>query len=134
MSNKVFVNKKAFTLLEIMIAMIALISILSISMIKYTHSVERTRLMEGLQILRSLAEVQMAYKMEHNNYSAVLADLYITIPALQYFNAPTVANNVTSIATIQRTDSYTLTINSNNTISCAQGASADANICTKLGF
>ena len=116
-------QKKAFTLLEVMVV-IVIVGVLVVSaLVNYSGVVERQKAEEGKHVLQLLFRAQKIYKLDNVNFTNNLANLDITVPGLKYFLTPTVSNPAnpvtTPIATITRIgDIYRLGINSEGVISC----------------
>ena len=131
--HRKFISHLGFSLMEVIFVIIILGTFVSLSLINYSASLEKSKSVEGIQILRTLIEAQMAYKLEHGNFSNNLGDLAVTIPVPKNFNNPSVSSNSNAVATIQRSGSYTLTIDDESDITCVQG-SGPADICTRIGY
>ncbi|OGX41882.1 MAG: hypothetical protein A3G91_05855 [Omnitrophica WOR_2 bacterium RIFCSPLOWO2_12_FULL_50_9] len=125
-------EQSAFTLIELIFAIVIIGVLASLAIPRYTYTMEKMRLAEGLQILETLRSAQDAYRTETGTYAndPDLLDVEINAPA--NFALPTVAAADT-IATIVRLApaSYTLTIDADGTIKC--GGGSPANICAKIG-
>ena len=128
---------EGFTLTEIMVVVIIVGVLASVTLPRFTGVMERFRAAEGVQILTALLLAQKAYEAEYGVYSAVLADLDVSIDRAENFNLPpSVANpadpEANPIATITRTGSYTLGINEEGTISCTNGGMGFT--CAQAGY
>lgn len=129
-------RKKGFSLIEIIIVVVILGILAAVAIPKVLAPNERVRSTEGTQILSALLRVQKGYALENSgNYATELSALDITIPVLANFNAPTVANNASGVAAIQRSNSnYTLTITDAGVITCAPiGVNCNDIQCNKGG-
>jgi type II secretory pathway pseudopilin PulG len=118
--------------MEMIFAVVIIGVLASLAIPRYTFSLEKMRLAEGLQILETLRSAQYTYRTENGSYANALALLDVEINAPANFAVPSVAA-ANPIATIVRSApaSYILTINADGTISCAGGSPAD--ICAKIG-
>jgi prepilin-type N-terminal cleavage/methylation domain-containing protein len=112
-------NTNGFTLAEVIITVVILGILAALAIPNLSASIERTRSGEGVQILNSLLSAQRIYFFENGSYAAALSSLDVEIPAPANFAAPTVANNANQVATIVRTGSYRLCVNTLGTLSCA---------------
>lgn len=104
---------------------------------RYTGTIERVRTAEGVQILTSLLGAQAAFEMENGSYTNNLNDLDVEITSADNFDLPpTVANPLdpvtNPIASITRTNGYTLGINENGTISCSDNVAPVT--CATAGY
>lgn len=128
-------KSNGFTLIEVIITLVIVGVLSSLALPRLTFVLEKMRFAEGLQILEALRNAQTAYEAENpGNYADNLIDLDVTIPAPDNFNDldnTSVANNAANVAQVTRsTGDYTLRIEANGTIHCAETA---AGICAKLG-
>jgi len=132
--------KKAFTLVEVIIVVIILGIIASFALPRYTTVVERSRSNEGVQILMALLGAQRRHALENGSYKAgtgaggaiVDGDLDIDIPVPDNFAIPVIINNPNNVASITRTGLYTLSIDEDGTITCADiGANT---FCARMGY
>lgn len=117
--GKNILKQNAYTLLEIIIVIIIISAIVSLAIPKYTTTLEKARLGEGLQIMEALYKAQRAFSFENNGaFTNNLNLLDVTIPAPRYFGAPIIAT-LSPIATITRIGgSYTLFLNPVGRITC----------------
>lgn len=124
--------RSAFTLIELIFAIVIIGVLASLALPRYTYTMEKMRLAEGLQILETLRSAQDTYRTETGAYTNNPALLDVEINAPANFAMPTVAV-ADPIATIVRLApaSYTLTIDADGTIKCSGGS--PANICAKIG-
>lgn len=125
-------NKKGFTLIEVIIVIIVIAVLSAVSIPKYTGAVERSKAAEGTYILGTLLSAQERYFLENSAFTSTLTDLDVTIPTPKYFATPTVYSTCSAsdqCATIVRSGNlFTLTIVRNGTISCSGSG------CTLAGF
>ena len=72
-------NKKGFTLIEIMVVVFIIAIIAAIALPFYRKAVERSKAAEALQILASVASSMERARMANGEYPETLADLDITV-------------------------------------------------------
>ncbi|MCK4881998.1 MAG: hypothetical protein KAS92_03135 [Candidatus Omnitrophica bacterium] len=104
----------------------------SLALPRFGGVLERVRAAEGVQILTALLGAQKVYEAENGNYSAVLADLDISIDRAENFNIGTIVvqNNAANVAAITSTVGYVLSIDEDGFIGCVDGAVT----CVAAGF
>jgi len=139
MLKKIFSQNQGFTLTEIITVIIILGVVSSFAIPRFSDMLERVRAAEGVHILSSLREGQMAYLAENDTYSAVLADLDVEIPSAEYFGLPPTVDDPADpiadpIAEITRTNSYTLGINEDGDVSCTNGGGTPDFTCAQAGY
>ncbi len=136
--EKYILKQNAFTLLELMLVIIIVSTLASLAIPKYTTTLEKARLGEGLQIIEALYKAQQAVLFETGGFANTLAQLDVTIPAPNNFNPLNDANLTPpappapagSIATVTRTGSYSLFVNAAGRITCVGGV---AGTCNRIG-
>ena len=111
------IKKHGFTLLEIMVVMIIVGVLATVALVNYSGLMERQKAEEGKHILQALLRAQKVYAIDNGGFTNNINNLDVTISNLKYFDPPTVSNS-NPIATIVRTNNYTLTINDNAVFSC----------------
>ena len=130
------VNKKSFTLMEIIVVVIIVGVLAGLALPRFSIVVEKVRSSEGVQILTTLLTAQKRYAMENggsyqngSGLSNMLADgdLDVNIPQPANFNVPYIYNNPAQVALIQRqiapiTFTYGLSIDANGNITCTDYA------------
>ena len=123
---------RGFTLTEIMVTIIIVGVLASLALPRFGGVLERVRAAEGVQILTALLGAQKVYEAENGNYSAVLADLDISIDRAENFNIGTIVvqNNAANVAAITSTVGYVLSIDEDGFIGCVDGAVT----CVAAGF
>ena len=123
--------KKGFTLMELIIVVVIVGILAMIGLPQFFTVAERGRAAEAFSALGALRSAQLRYAAESpsNTTTGVITQLDVEIPALRYFNNPTVAavtdpsdaGSAGVIATIVRNDAtnnYTCTITGGGAISC----------------
>lgn len=68
-------NKKGFTLTEMLVVVLIISVLAAISMPMYSRSVERTRSMQGVTTLQSIAKAQNVYNVKRGAYSETVLPL-----------------------------------------------------------
>jgi prepilin-type N-terminal cleavage/methylation domain-containing protein len=99
-------NKKAFTLLEMIIVVVVIAVLASIGVPRYVRAVEKGRTSEALGFLGHIREAEIAYYMEYNTFTSSLAALSTGAPAACsgnfYFNYTLGGTGTTFTATANR--------------------------------
>lgn len=125
-------KQNAYTIFEIIIVTVIISVLASVAIPRYTTTLEKARLGEGLQIIEALYKAQRAIFFETGAYATTLAAIDVIIPTPRYFNPLTNANlGAGPLATVTRRGSYTLSVNANGRITC--GPVALAAICNQIG-
>jgi len=128
--NDVYDETKGFTLTEIVVVLIILGTIAGLALPRFTSTIEKMKLAEGLQVLTALLGAQKQYVLEYGTYATDINDLDVEIVP-KYFNTPVVYDDVTKVAVVKRnTGEYTLTIDENGVIYCDSPSSL---LCERLG-
>ncbi|MBI5415359.1 MAG: prepilin-type N-terminal cleavage/methylation domain-containing protein [Candidatus Omnitrophica bacterium] len=129
-----FHPRRAFTMVELVFVVIVIGILASIALPRFSNTVEKSRIMEAVNILATLRDAQELYRQEKGAYTAVLDNLDVTIAAPANFAMPTVAaaDPIASIVRNAGGYQYTLTIDADGTVSCG-GTVNPANICATLG-
>ncbi len=120
--------------MELIVVIIIVGVLAGLAIPRFSHTVEKSRIAEAINILQTLRDAQEVYNLENGVYAADPDDLDVTIPASRNFQPPTVAA-ADPIASIERNAGgyqYTLTIDADGTVSCG-GTVSPAGICTTLG-
>ena len=131
---RIFKRNRAFTFIELIFAIVIIGILAGLALPRLSHTIEKSRIAEAVNILQTLRDAQEVYNLENAGYTADPNDLDVTIPASRNFNDPTLAT-ADPIASIERNAGgyrYTLTIDADGTVSCG-GTVNPANICAKLG-
>ena len=79
------VNKKGFTLIEMLVVVLIIGILAAIALPQYELSVEKTRASQALVALRSLKDSMEREKLARGQYPTVIEDIDITVPANQYW-------------------------------------------------
>lgn len=131
-------DKKGFTLMEIVIVVILLGIIAAVGVPKIINGGSAVLSGEGQHTLTVLLSAQKRYQLENNAYTGVLANLDVTIPTSKYFNDPVAVDGTGNIVatvsskTANTNLTYTLSIDTAGIITCA-GADCDKIRCTRGG-
>ena len=90
----------AFTFIELIFVIIVIGVLAGLAVPRFTHTIEKSRTAEAINILQTLREAQEVYKLENGVYlSGPSPDsLDVTIPSSRNFDPPTVG--VGTIASI----------------------------------
>ena len=130
MKTKKLNSKAGFSLLEIIVVIVIIGILASVALPRYNVFIEKSRSAEGIQILSAVLAAQRLYRLEevHGNFTNNITLLDIDANNTSLFEAPTAS---TTGASIKRDGSYTLSIDLNGVISCADGA---VTICAKMGY
>lgn len=130
----IFRGTRAFTFIELIFVLVVIGVLAGLAIPRFSHTIEKSRTAEAINILQTLRDAQEVYKLENNGvYTATIGSLDVTIPASKNFVAPTTAA-ANPIASIQRNAggyNYTLKIDSDGTVKCT--GVTPANICARLG-
>ena len=114
-----YIQKKAFTLLEVMVVVIIVGVLAALAGVNYFRVIERQKAEEGKHVLQMLLRAQKAYAIDNNTPATTIDVLDVTIPTLKYFNAPTINPPGGGIAAITRIGGiYTLTIFDGGGLEC----------------
>ena len=138
-------KNQGFTLVEIIIVVVTRGILASIAIPKVLAPNETITSSEGRQTLTAILGSQKRYTLDNGGAYATVADvtvagnpLDITIPASQYFNAPTAFNPAGGAGVVasvgRRGGLYTLSISDTGVITCTDGTVTCASInCNKGG-
>lgn len=136
-------NKHGFTLTEIMVTIVIAGVIASLAIPRFSFTIEKSKLSEGLNIANALLNAQIAHFYENQTYADTIDALDIEIPASSNFDAidDDAINNAdeTELVAVTRTgDLYIIYagLNGGSTvINCDDSGGAQAGvICNKLGL
>ena len=107
-------NKKGFTLIELLVVVLIIGILASVALPQYFKTVEKSRSVEALSVISSLAGAQEREYMRNNAYVADVKLLDIEVKGLKYFEAPviTVAGGITLTrnADVPTYGKYTITM------------------------
>ena len=83
------INKKGFTLVELLVVVLIIGILAAIAVPQYQKAVEKSRMTEGIMIVRKIAEMHQAYYMATGNYlgNFDIEKLDITIPGKKSDNS-----------------------------------------------
>ena len=125
-------NNQAFSLVEITVVIVIVSVLASLAYPRYASVMEKSRSAEGITALEALRKAQWAYYYENNStFTSTLADLDISIPAMDGFNNPVVSAAATALASVTRIGgAYTIRIADDGNLTCT----CATNICTKMGL
>jgi len=113
------VNKKAFTLVEISVTIVIISIMVIFAVSQFTDKAEGTRIKEGIQAVRAIADAQLIYKFENGNYATDIADLDIEFSDLKHFVNPTALDDGTFIAQVSRQGAwYDISMTAMGDINC----------------
>ena len=73
-------NKKGFTLLELLVVVLIIGILASIALPQYRKAVLKADLSRGIALVESLYKAQQVYYLTHGDYAADLDDLDVSIP------------------------------------------------------
>lgn len=131
---RIFKGNRAFTFIELIFAVVVVGILAGLALPRFSHTIEKSRITEAVNILQTLRDAQEVYNLENTGYTADPDALDVTIPASRNFEPPAVSDTPDPLASIRRNASgydYTLTIDIDGTVRCA--GTAPANICARLG-
>ena len=75
---------KAFTLIELLIVVLIIGILAAIALPQYQKAVEKSRAIQAIAIVKSIADAQEVYYMENGSYATDLSDLSVEIPGEDY--------------------------------------------------
>jgi len=67
-------NKKGFTLMELMVVVIIMAALASISYPVYTKAISKARIAEAISLVQIVREAQLRHKIMHNSYFSNFTD------------------------------------------------------------
>lgn len=122
-------NRKGFTLLELMVVVIVIGILASIAIPQFLRAAEKGRMAEGLGLLGVLRGAEVRYYAEHADWTATEGDLDVDYTTPQFFTVTSVGTSDENVALVTRnaTDvpaayvGYTMQISDNGTITKTAG-------------
>ena len=76
------INKKAFTLVELLVVVLIIGILAAIAVPQYRKAVLKSQSMQAVTLLKSLVDAEEAYYLAHGEYTGNLSELDITFPTL----------------------------------------------------
>ena len=73
-------NKKAFTLIELLVVVLIIGILAAVALPQYQKAVAKSQAMQGLTLLKSVAQAAETYHLANGTYPESLDDLDITVP------------------------------------------------------
>ncbi|MGD0337124.1 MAG: prepilin-type N-terminal cleavage/methylation domain-containing protein [Candidatus Omnitrophota bacterium] len=131
--KEIATGKKGFTLLELMVVVIVIGILAMVALPRFVRVVERAKSAEGRLLLDVIRLSQLRYYAEHDRYTGAITDLDLAYSPPKYFKDIVAGSSEASLGTARRIDSYTLSIDSNGLIKCADDANAVYK-CKDAGF
>ena len=128
-------KRNGMSVTEVVVVILITATLASLALPSFMTQMKRVKSREGVNLLQLLLEAQLSYRRDHGEFAEDLTDLYIDVPAPEYFKMPLVYDEetvagVTVIAGIQEeSDEYFLYIRSTGEIVCVGGT-----ICNKMGY
>ena len=125
-------DMKGFTIVEIILVVVILGILAAVAIPKIVGPNEMITSSEGRETLATLVRAQKSYFLDNGTYTNNMANLDVTIPASQFFNAPVALNPGAAglVARVQRTGgAYTLRISDAGVITCTPSPSV---ACTSI--
>ncbi len=150
-------NKKALTLMEMIVVILVIAVLASLALPKYTSVMERMRSREGADILMAIYMAQKENHRETGNYhkanlAALNTDLDVTISTANHFSSIQTLHDtgnvsrgqllelggcgsVLVISRVTRTNQeYNLYVTEEGKVICTTSAPSCSGICQKMGF
>ena len=93
-------SAEGFTLLELLMVVIIIAILASIALPQYIKASEKARGSEALSTLRAIRSAENRYRAQHrsNDYTDVLAELDIVLPASSEWDVPVATVDSTTVA------------------------------------
>ena len=98
-------NKKAFTLLELLVVVLIIGILAAVAVPQYKMTVEKSHATEALSILKTIAQAQEIYFLAKGEYASAFTDLDIDVPTSPYFDYT--ISYASSVAT-EKNNKYTI--------------------------
>ncbi len=74
-------TRRGFTLIELLVVVLIIGILAAVAVPQYQKAVEKSRAVQGLTLIKSLAEAQHAYQLANGEYADTFAQLDIDMPA-----------------------------------------------------
>jgi type IV pilus assembly protein PilE len=74
------INKKAFTLIEMLVVVLIIGILAAIALPQYEKAVEKSRAAEALSVMKTIKQAQEVYLLITDNYTTDFAELDVTLP------------------------------------------------------
>ena len=138
-------NKKAFTLLELLVVVLIIGILAAIALPQYQKSVERARVTQVYELMSTISKAQALYSLNNNAYSTDLNALDIELPFTDNSSNSFVALNYTwekwgskdglKACKSYRGKEYCLQIGyTNHKFLCCGEEGNPVNLCNELGY
>ncbi len=75
----IYRREKAFTLIELLVVVLIIGILATIALSQYTKSIEKTRISQGIVLVKAMLEAQNRYFLENNSYAASIEELDVNI-------------------------------------------------------
>lgn len=72
--------KRGFTLIELLVVVLIIGILAAVALPQYTKAVEKSRMVEGISLLRAAAQAQKLYLLANGQYAENFEDLDFTFP------------------------------------------------------
>ncbi len=86
-------NRKGFTLIELMVVVLIIGILSSIALPQYQKAIKKTRATEAITVGKAILEAEQIYFLENQEYTSNLNQLRVRIPELKNFQTPTVTTS-----------------------------------------
>lgn len=81
-------NKKAFTIMEVMISVVIVSIFAAVALPQFFWSVERVKAAEAINLSKAIWVAREAYREEHGVYPSNMSQLDVDIPRVSGWNTP----------------------------------------------
>lgn len=106
--------KKGFTLVELMMVMVIVGILVVIALPKYNEALERSRALEGINVLKEVSDaINAQYILDGNTYNGPSLS-GMDYPRSKYFSAPAYGGNNSEITVTRNEWNYILTAHNSN--------------------
>ena len=103
-------NTKAFTLIELLIVVLIIGILAAVALPQYQKAVEKSKAMQGLTLIKSVREAQVAYHLANGSYALSFDELSTDIP----FTGTTTAHGGSSISDTRSTADWSIELETKN--------------------